>query len=154
MSAEDLAHRLERVDLGERRGLVALVERAQVGGELLLLLAREADAERVEPPRQLLDPARRDVEEERRSAGRGRSSSRRPTRPKSTSPIARPPSRTSMFAGCGSPWKIPWRKIIAIHVSATSRASSARSSWARPSSPTSASVTPSRCSSVSTRPGG
>src|SRR6266487_3267024 len=40
-----------------------------------------------------------------------------PTWPKSTSPTAAPPSITKMFAGCGSPWKNPWRKIIVIKVS-------------------------------------
>ena len=39
-----------------------------------------------------------------------------PTSPKSTSPI-RAPSSMSTLAGCGSPWKNPWRKIIVIHAS-------------------------------------
>ena len=39
-----------------------------------------------------------------------------PVSPKSTSPI-RSGERTRMFAGCGSPWKNPLRKIIVIHVS-------------------------------------
>ncbi len=40
-----------------------------------------------------------------------------PASPKSTSPI-RSGESTRMFAGCGSPWKNPCRKIIVIHVSA------------------------------------
>ena len=52
-----------------------------------------------------------------------------PTRPKSTRPI-RPPSSTRMFAGCGSAWKKPCRKIIAIQVSVIRYASSRRSSAA------------------------
>ena len=50
-----------------------------------------------------------------------------PTMPKSTSP-SRPSGSTKMFAGCGSPWKTPWRKIISSHVSASSIASRRRSS--------------------------
>ena len=41
-----------------------------------------------------------------------------PARPKSTRPI-RSGESTRMFAGCGSAWKKPCRKIIVIHVSAT-----------------------------------
>ena len=41
-----------------------------------------------------------------------------PARPKSTSPI-RSGLSTSTFAGCGSPWKKPCRKIIVIHASVT-----------------------------------
>jgi len=41
-----------------------------------------------------------------------------PTWPKSTSPMCSASPITKMFAGCGSPWKKPWRKIIVIHVSA------------------------------------
>ena len=33
-----------------------------------------------------------------------------------------------MFAGCGSPWKKPWRKIIVIHASAIRYASRRRCS--------------------------
>ena len=39
-----------------------------------------------------------------------------PVSPKSTSPI-RSGESTRMFAGCGSPWKNPCRKIIVIHAS-------------------------------------
>ena len=56
-----------------------------------------------------------------------------------------------MFAGCGSPWKKPWRKIIVIHVSVTRYASARRSSTVSSSVSTSASWTPSSHSSVSTR---
>ena len=44
-----------------------------------------------------------------------------------------------MFAGCGSPWKNPWRKIIVIQVSAIRYASRRRSSIAHASSGRSAS---------------
>ena len=40
-----------------------------------------------------------------------------PVRPKSTRPI-RSGESTRMLAGCGSPWKKPWRKIIVIQLSA------------------------------------
>ena len=47
--------------------------------------------------------------------------------PKSTRP-RRPSSSTMMLAGCGSPWKTPWRKIISSHASAIRIASRRRSS--------------------------
>ncbi len=56
-----------------------------------------------------------------------------------------------MFAGCGSPWKKPWRKIIVIQVSAIRYASRRRWSIVQLSRSRSASCTPSRYSSVSTR---
>ena len=56
-----------------------------------------------------------------------------------------------MFAGCGSPWTKPWRKIIVIHVSATRYARSRRSSSDSGSVSTSSSCVPSIHSSVSTR---
>ncbi len=74
-----------------------------------------------------------------------------PAEPKSTSPIAPASSSTSTFAGCGSAWKNPWRKIIVIHVSVTRYARSRRSSSDMPSVSTSASCVPSSHSSVSTR---
>ena len=40
-----------------------------------------------------------------------------PTAPKSTRPIAPACVGKRMFAGCGSPWKKPCRKIIVIHAS-------------------------------------
>ena len=73
-----------------------------------------------------------------------------PVSPKSTSPI-RSGESTRMFAGCGSPWKNPWRKIIVIHVSVTRYASRRRWSSVHCSTSMSASCTPSRYSSVSTR---
>src|ERR1035437_7419751 len=47
------------------------------------------------------------------------SSERRPTMPKSTSPISSTLLITSTLAGCGSPWKAPCLKIISIQVLAT-----------------------------------
>ena len=71
--------------------------------------------------------------------------------PKSTRPIVPASSRMRMFAGCGSAWMNPWRKIIVIHVSATRYARSRRSSSDSGSVSTSASCVPSIHSSVSTR---
>ena len=63
----------------------------------------------------------------------------RPATPKSTRPIWPDRSRTRMFAGCGSAWKNPCRKIIVIHASAITYASRRRSSgdqcsWSRSAS--------------------
>src|SRR6476620_9637159 len=52
-----------------------------------------------------------------------------PVMPKSTRP-RRPSWSTMMFAGCGSPWNTPWRKIISSHASAIRIASRRRSSIA------------------------
>ena len=60
---------LERVDLLERRAVVAVEELAQLGDELLLALLRVADAEVAEPSRQRLDVLVRDVDEEPRRLG-------------------------------------------------------------------------------------
>ncbi len=73
-----------------------------------------------------------------------------PDSPKSTRPI-RSGDSTMMFAGCGSPWKKPCRKIIVIHVSAIRYASRRRWSSVQFSTSMSASCTPSRYSSVRTR---
>ncbi len=73
-----------------------------------------------------------------------------PERPKSTRPI-RSGDSTMMFAGCGSAWKNPCRKIIVIHVSAIRYASRRRWSSDQLSTSMSASWTPSRYSRVSTR---
>ena len=51
-----------------------------------------------------------------------------PTAPKSTRPTAPACVGRRMFAGCGSPWKKPCRKIIVIHASVIRYASSRRSS--------------------------
>ena len=61
---EDLTHDLERVDLLERRSVVAVEELAELGDELLLALLRITDAEIGEPPWQRLDVLVRDVDEE------------------------------------------------------------------------------------------
>ena len=63
---ERLANDLERIDLGETRAVVAVVDLAQLGEELLLALARVADAEIGEPLRQGVDVLRRGVDEEPR----------------------------------------------------------------------------------------
>ena len=56
-----------------------------------------------------------------------------------------------MFAGCGSPWNTPWRKIISSQASAIRIASRRRSSIGVASRSRSPSWTPSSRSSVSTR---
>ena len=56
-----------------------------------------------------------------------------------------------MFAGWGSPWKKPWRKIIVIQVSVSTSARRFLSSTLYSSVSTSASCVPSMYSSVSTR---
>ena len=75
-----------------------------------------------------------------------------PIAPKSTSPIPSPSGITSTFAGCGSPWKKPWRNTIVIHASATTSASWPRSAIVIESGSMSASWMPSSRSSVSTLP--
>ena len=66
MSANAFSDHLERVDLGEARAVVAVVELAQLGGELVLPLLRVADAEVGQPPRQRLDVLVGGVDEEPR----------------------------------------------------------------------------------------
>ena len=74
-----------------------------------------------------------------------------PIAPKSTSPITSPSGMTSTFAGCGSPWKKPWRNTIVIHAPVTTSASWLRSLMETESGSMSASWMPSSRSSVSTR---
>ena len=74
-----------------------------------------------------------------------------PACPKSTSPIRSGWPSMRMFAGCGSPWKIPWRKTIVIQVSAIVYASRRRSSSESSPGCSSEIFVPSRNSSVSTR---
>ncbi len=57
-----------------------------------------------------------------------------------------------MFAGCGSPWKKAWRKIIVIHASVSRYARSRRSSSVHDSRSRSRTCVPSRRSSVRSRP--
>ena len=115
MSVEALPDHLQRVDLREARAVVAVVELGQAHAEVVLALGRVAHAEIGEPARKELDALLRGVDEEARQP-RHVGVGERPTAPKSTSPIS-PSGSTSTFAGCGSPWKKPWRKIIAIHAS-------------------------------------
>ena len=61
-----LANDLQRIDLGEARAVVAVVHLAQLGAELLLALARIANAEIGEPLRQDVDVLRGGVDEEPR----------------------------------------------------------------------------------------
>ena len=63
---ERLADDLDRVDLGQARAVVAVVDLAQLGAELLLALLRIADAEVGEPARQRVDVLGRSVDEEPR----------------------------------------------------------------------------------------
>ena len=75
---------------------------------------------------------------------------RRPARPKSTRP-SRPSSRWRMLAGCGSPWKKAWRKIIVIQASVIVYASSRRASSSQVDRSRSRTCVPSSRSSVSSR---
>src|SRR6185503_4649941 len=61
---ESLPDELDRVDLREARAVVAVVDVAKLGDELLLHLPRIADAERGEPLRQRLDPLVHRVDEQ------------------------------------------------------------------------------------------
>ena len=61
---ERLADELDRVDLREARAVVAVVDVAQLGDELLLQLLRVADAERGESRGKRLDPLVDGVDEE------------------------------------------------------------------------------------------
>ena len=115
--AEDLADDLDRVDLVQARAVVAVVDVAQLGDELLLLLLGEADAERGEVAREPVDVLVDDVDEEPRRL-RHVVVGQLPGHAEVDDPDPVGRSRTRTFDGCGSPWKNPWRKIIAIHASA------------------------------------
>ena len=61
---EPVADHLERVDLGQPRAVVAVVEVVQTRAEVRLLLGRIADAELLQPARQRVDALLRRVDEE------------------------------------------------------------------------------------------
>jgi hypothetical protein len=116
MSWKALAEDLDRVDLAQARAVVAVVQLPDLGEELSLPVLRVAHAEVGQPLRScsrfsfaasMKSPVSFDMS----------SSVSVPTAPKSTRPIAPACVGRRMFAGCGSPWKKPCRKIIVIHAS-------------------------------------
>ena len=77
--------------------------------------------------------------------------SSRPTEPKSISASC-PDRRTSTLPGCGSAWKVPWRRIWRSRSRSSPRARAARSAPSLSSSgPASRTVTPSNRSRTSSR---
>jgi hypothetical protein len=146
---ERLADHLERVDLGEPRAVVAVVQLAQLGDELLLARLVVADAEVGEPLGQRVHVLLRRVDEERGQLGHvvvGELSGL----PEVDEPDLIRPQHQDVRR-CGSPWKKPCLKIMVIHASVTRYARSRRSSSVYASKSRSASCTPSISSSVSTR---